>query len=101
MAPEVLAHQRYSTKADVFSFAIVLWEFLTRRLPYAGMVQLQVRIASCRCRCRCIRLTVRSASGPIAGRTPANPCPAGLVVAPSRALHGLHPSEAFMSGERV
>jgi hypothetical protein len=24
-APEVLAHQRYSEKADVFSFGVVLW----------------------------------------------------------------------------
>jgi serine/threonine protein kinase len=42
MAPEVLSHQRYSSKADVYSFAIVMWECLTRQLPYAGMTPVQV-----------------------------------------------------------
>lgn len=28
--------QRYTDRADVFSFAIVMWECLTRRLPYAS-----------------------------------------------------------------
>ncbi len=32
MAPEVLAHQRYSKKADVYSFAIVLWECTARQV---------------------------------------------------------------------
>ena len=31
MAPEVLAHQRYSEKADVYSFGIVLWECSARQ----------------------------------------------------------------------
>jgi serine/threonine protein kinase len=35
-APEVLASQPYGTKADVFSFGILLWEFFTRAVPYAG-----------------------------------------------------------------
>ncbi|GFR43810.1 hypothetical protein Agub_g4935, partial [Astrephomene gubernaculifera] len=43
-APEVLAHQRYSEKADVYSFGIVLWECLTRRLPYAGMTPVQAAV---------------------------------------------------------
>lgn len=41
MAPEVLAHQRYSTKADVYSFGICMWECITRQLPYAGMTAVQ------------------------------------------------------------
>ncbi|GIL76929.1 hypothetical protein Vretimale_8607 [Volvox reticuliferus] len=43
-APEVLAHQRYSEKADVYSFGIVLWECMTRRLPYEGMTAVQAAV---------------------------------------------------------
>jgi serine/threonine protein kinase len=31
MAPEVLAHQRYSQKADIYSFGVVLWECTARQ----------------------------------------------------------------------
>lgn len=34
MAPEVLAHQRYSEKADVYSFGIVLWECTARQVCF-------------------------------------------------------------------
>lgn len=37
MAPEILSHQMYSTKADVFSFAIVLWQMLSRKEPYEDL----------------------------------------------------------------
>ena len=36
MAPEVLASQRYTESADVYSFGIVLWEISTRRVPFEG-----------------------------------------------------------------
>ncbi|PNH06051.1 putative serine/threonine-protein kinase, partial [Tetrabaena socialis] len=39
-APEVLAHQRYSEKADVYSFGIVLWECLAAKLPYEAPVRI-------------------------------------------------------------
>jgi serine/threonine protein kinase/peroxiredoxin family protein len=34
MAPEVLAEQPYSEKADVYSFGIIVWELLTQMIPY-------------------------------------------------------------------
>jgi serine/threonine protein kinase len=35
-APEVIRGQKYSEKADVYSFAIVMWEVLTRKYPFQG-----------------------------------------------------------------
>lgn len=43
MAPEVLASEKYAEPADVYSFAIVCWELLSRACPYDGMSQIQVR----------------------------------------------------------
>lgn len=45
MAVEVLSNQPYSEKADVFSFGILLWEMVARKLPYFGMQPMQVGIA--------------------------------------------------------
>jgi serine/threonine protein kinase len=36
MAPEVLANQRYSEKADVYSFGIVMWECCARQVRARG-----------------------------------------------------------------
>lgn len=44
MAPEVINHQPYDQKADVFSFAIVLWELVTGKLPYENMTPLQAAL---------------------------------------------------------
>ncbi|WOL18788.1 serine/threonine-protein kinase STY46-like isoform X4 [Canna indica] len=44
MAPEVINHQLYDHKADVFSFAIVLWELATSRVPYDNMSPLQAAL---------------------------------------------------------
>ncbi|KAJ8541524.1 hypothetical protein K7X08_002340 [Anisodus acutangulus] len=44
MAPEVINHQPYDQKADVFSFAIVLWELLTAKVPYDTMTPLQAAL---------------------------------------------------------
>ncbi|XP_075484108.1 serine/threonine-protein kinase STY46-like isoform X1 [Primulina tabacum] len=44
MAPEVINHQPYDQKADVFSFAIVLWEFVTAKVPYDTMTPLQAAL---------------------------------------------------------
>ena len=35
MAPEVLENCRYTEKADVYSFGIVMWEILAREPPFA------------------------------------------------------------------
>lgn len=42
VAPEVLAEEGYTEKADIYSFAIILWELLTRQIPYAGKNTMQV-----------------------------------------------------------
>ncbi|KAL4445365.1 hypothetical protein ABPG77_011190 [Micractinium sp. CCAP 211/92] len=44
MAPEVIEHNPYGEKADVFSFGIVLWELLTGRIPYSDMTPLQAAV---------------------------------------------------------
>ncbi|KAI3736649.1 hypothetical protein L2E82_26588 [Cichorium intybus] len=44
MAPEVINHQQYDQKADVFSFAIVLWELVTAKVPYENMTPLQAAL---------------------------------------------------------
>ncbi|KAF5181116.1 Serine/threonine-protein kinase STY46 [Thalictrum thalictroides] len=44
MAPEVLNHRPYNQKADVFSFAIVLWELTTAKIPYEKKSPLQAAL---------------------------------------------------------
>ncbi|XP_043720716.1 serine/threonine-protein kinase STY46-like [Telopea speciosissima] len=44
MAPEVINHQPYDQKADVFSFAIVLWELRTGKVPYDTITPLQAAL---------------------------------------------------------
>lgn len=34
MAPEVIRHEHYSFEADVYSYAVVLWQVFTRREPF-------------------------------------------------------------------
>lgn len=43
-APEVLRFLQFSEKVDVYSFAIILWEFLTYSDPYQGMFSTQIII---------------------------------------------------------
>ncbi|GJN25957.1 hypothetical protein PR202_gb13847 [Eleusine coracana subsp. coracana] len=44
MAPEVINHKPYDYKADVFSFAVVLWELATSKIPYENMTPLQAAL---------------------------------------------------------
>ncbi|CEG36344.1 tkl protein kinase [Plasmopara halstedii] len=44
MAPEVLGNRKYTEKADVFSFGVVIWEIFTGQCPYDGMTQIQVAL---------------------------------------------------------
>lgn len=37
MAPELLLSGKLSTKTDVFSFGIILWEMYTSKCPYSGL----------------------------------------------------------------
>lgn len=41
-SPEVLKKNHYTEKADVYSFGIVMWEVLTRDVPYADINQFQI-----------------------------------------------------------
>lgn len=41
-SPEILRGESYDEKADVYSFAIVMWEILAQQPPYAGLNPNQV-----------------------------------------------------------
>jgi len=45
MAPEAIIDRTYSTKTDVYAFAITMIEMLTREEPYQGMSAVNVAIA--------------------------------------------------------
>ena len=47
MAPEVLRNEPYSGKADVWSYGVVTWEMLTKRVPYENMDPNQVYAFVC------------------------------------------------------
>ena len=43
MAPEVLSSSKYSARADVYSFSILMYEVITREVPYRGKKQEEIR----------------------------------------------------------
>ena len=45
MSPEVIRHEPYSTNCDVYSFGIVLWQLITREVPFAAMTPIQAAYA--------------------------------------------------------
>ncbi|KAJ1273574.1 hypothetical protein BS78_06G292200 [Paspalum vaginatum] len=44
MAPEVINHKPYDHRADIFSYAIVLWELVTTKIPYENLTPLQAAL---------------------------------------------------------
>ncbi|CAN6483576.1 unnamed protein product [Victoria cruziana] len=45
MAPEMIKHERYSHKVDVYSFGLVLWEMVAGTIPYEDMIPVQAAFA--------------------------------------------------------
>jgi len=45
MAPEVIRHESYSSNADVYSFGILLWQLITREVPFANLSPVQTAYA--------------------------------------------------------
>lgn len=45
MAPEIIRHLPYGTKADVFSYGVMLWELLTHRIPWELLNPVQAAVA--------------------------------------------------------
>jgi len=41
---QVINHKPYDHRADVFSFAIVLWELVTSKIPYENLTPLQAAL---------------------------------------------------------
>lgn len=46
MAPEVIRGDRYGKPADVYSFAVILWELLAESIPFEGEFGVQFKVAS-------------------------------------------------------
>ena len=42
MAPEIIMGRKYTEKADVYAFGIILWEILTREEPYEEKEPMQI-----------------------------------------------------------
>ncbi len=45
MAPEVIKHEKYDTSVDVYSYGIVLWEFVVKKVPFEGLTPVQAAYA--------------------------------------------------------
>ena len=45
MAGEVIRHESYSQSADVYSFAVVLWQLITREEPFQNKSQIEAAAA--------------------------------------------------------
>jgi serine/threonine protein kinase len=41
-APEVLRSEQHNEKADVYSFGVIMWEMITRKIPFEGMTSMQI-----------------------------------------------------------
>jgi serine/threonine protein kinase len=45
LAPEILAGRGYTFSSDIYSFGIILWEFLTWRVPWHEYGPWQVTVS--------------------------------------------------------
>eukprot|EP00871_Galdieria_phlegrea_P003370 jgi/Galph1/4033/GphlegSOOS_G2693.1 len=45
MAPEVIRHEQYSEKVDVYSFGVTLWEFFSCEVPFSRLTPIQAAFA--------------------------------------------------------
>ena len=45
MAPEVIRHEPYSINSDIYSFALVFWNLLTREIPFSCYAPVQAAYA--------------------------------------------------------
>jgi len=45
MAPEILNNEKYSEKADVYSFGIIIWEILSRKIPFEELPSWNIPVA--------------------------------------------------------
>lgn len=45
MAPEVIRHEPYNQKIDVYSYGVVIWELFACEIPFAGMTPIQAAFA--------------------------------------------------------
>mmetsp|Transcript_25541 Transcript_25541/g.41518 ORF Transcript_25541/g.41518 Transcript_25541/m.41518 type:complete len:765 (-) Transcript_25541:1453-3747(-) len=41
MAPEVIKHQKYHMSADIYSLSVLMWEIITREVPFKNMSQIE------------------------------------------------------------
>jgi len=48
MAPEVIRHEVYDARCDVYSFAVTAWEMLTYRVPFDNMLPVEAAFAVAR-----------------------------------------------------
>lgn len=45
MAPEVMLEKQYSTKSDVFSFGVIVWEIIAQKVPWEGYGEAKMLVA--------------------------------------------------------
>lgn len=45
MAPEIFNGEKYTVKADVYSFGILMWEIFTRKKPFEEMDHFKIPVA--------------------------------------------------------
>jgi serine/threonine protein kinase len=75
-APEMLLREPYCDKADVYSFAIVLWELVIFKLPLVGAETQAIKTMQ-----QALELVVNQGLRPLQPRCPASPQVEGAVFA--------------------